>query len=383
MCVRQCVSVGRSAAVPAVALLIAAFISCSAARAADRIVTVGLQQFVDKGLVAVGRIPANQRDKFGETFGSGSGMSVDRSSWRRTATGYEGDFVLLPDRGYNVDGTTNYRPRLNKLAIALTPDASTRGAPPERRQTGVKATLVDTLLLTDTAGETLTGLDPEAVRPAGAGLPPWPLAGNGHVSLDPEAVVWLHDGGYVISDEYGPYIYRFSAACTMLTAMRPPEAFIPMRKGVQHFSSNNPRGGAPKPDPLHPDTGRQNNQGFEGMSLLPDGTHLVVVLDSATRQDGGDASSTRRYTRMLRYDIRDAAQPHLEAEYVVPLPVFDNAGTTLRRGPERAGSAQRLAIPAPRPRFQQRLRAEGRHVAVSRHHDCRHRRRYEHRRQRL
>jgi len=288
-----------------------------------------LLQFVDKGLVAVGRMPANQRDKFGETFGSGSGMSVDRSSWRRTATGYEGDFVLLPDRGYNVEGTTNYRPRLNKLAIALTPDAGARVAPAERRQTGVKATLVDTLLLTDAAGETLTGLDPQAVRPAGAGLPALPLAGNGHVSLDPEAVVWLHDGGYFISDEYGPYIYRFSAAGTMLAAIRPPEAFIPMRKGVQNFSSNNPGPGAPKPDPLQPDTGRQNNQGFEGMSLIPDGTHLVVVLQSATRQDGGDAPSTRRYTRMLSYDIRDAAQPRLEAEYVMPLPVFDSAGTTL------------------------------------------------------
>jgi hypothetical protein len=329
MFVRQCVFVGRSAVVPAAALLIAACIGCPDALAAGRVVTVGLLQFVDKGLVAVGRMPANQRDKFGETFGSGSGMSVDRSSWRRTATGYEGDFVLLPDRGYNVEGTTNYRPRLNKLAIALTPDAGTGVVPAERRQTGVKATLVDTLLLTDAAGETLTGLDPEAVRPAGTGLPPLPLAGNGHVSLDPEAVVWLHDGGYVISDEYGPYIYRFSATGQMLAAMRPPEAFIPLRKGVQHFSSNNPGAGAPKPDPLHPDTGRQNNQGFEGMSLLPDGTHLVVVLQSATRQDGGDAPSTRRHTRMLRYDIRDAAQPRLEAEYVVPLPVFDSAGTTL------------------------------------------------------
>src|SRR5262249_17538999 len=186
MFVRPFVCVGRAAAVPAAALLMAACIGCPDALAADRVVAVGLLQFVDKGLVAVGRMPANQRDKFGETFGSGSGMSVDRSSWRRTATGYEGDFVLLPDRGYNVEGTTNYRLRLNKLAIALTPDAGARVAPAERRQTGVKATLVDTLLLTDAAGETLTGLDPQAVRPAGAGLPALPLAGNGHVSLDPE-----------------------------------------------------------------------------------------------------------------------------------------------------------------------------------------------------
>jgi hypothetical protein len=66
-------------------------------QAAERVVAVNSLQFVDKGLVAVGRIPANQRDKFGETFGSGSGMSVERSTWRRTATGYQGNFVLLSE----------------------------------------------------------------------------------------------------------------------------------------------------------------------------------------------------------------------------------------------------------------------------------------------
>jgi hypothetical protein len=298
-------------------------------QAADRVVVVNSLQFVDKGLVAVGRIPANQRDKFGETFGSGSGMSVERLTWRRTAVGYQGNFVLLPDRGYNVEGTTNYRARLNKLTIQLTPEFGTLPLPTDRQQTGVKATLVDTILLTDNAGEYMTGLDPEAVRPAGGGLPALPLAKNGHVTLDPEAVVRLSDGGYFISDEYGPYIYRFSAEGRMVAAIRPPEAFIPMRKGTQNFSSNNPGPGAAKPDPLDPDTGRQNNQGFEGMSLTPDGSHLVVILQSATRQDGGDSSATRRYTRMLFYDLTTANQPRLDAEYVVPLPVFEAAGATL------------------------------------------------------
>ena len=298
------------------------------ALAADRTVSVGSLQFVDKGLVAVGRIPSAQKDKFGETFGSGSGMSVDRSSWKRTATGYEGNFILLPDRGYNVEGTTDYRARLNKLAIKLTPDFGTAPPPAAKQQTGVQATLADTIILTDANGEYLTGLDPELVRPASAGIPPLPLAKNDHVSLDPEAVVRLPDGGYFISDEYGPYIYRFSATGKMTAAIRPPDAFIPMRKGVQQFSSNNPGPGAAKPEPLNPETGRQNNQGFEGMSITPDGSHLVVVLQSATRQDGGDAPATRRYTRMLTYDLK-STQPRLDAEYVIPLPVFEAGGATL------------------------------------------------------
>ena len=73
--------------------------------------TVGGLTLVNKGLVGVGRIPADRRDKFGETFGSGSGMAADLTTWKKTADGYNGTFYLLPDRGYNVAGTTDYRAR--------------------------------------------------------------------------------------------------------------------------------------------------------------------------------------------------------------------------------------------------------------------------------
>jgi len=296
---------------------------------AEQSVSVGAQTFVNKGLVAVGRMPSNLRDKFGETFGSGSGMSVERSTWRRTAAGYEGRFVLLPDRGYNVEGTTDYKARLNKLAIQLRPHPTSSTPSSDRAQSGVQARLVDTIVLTDEAGNYMSGLDPEGVREAAKGLPDLPLASNGRVSLDAEAVIRLRDGTYFISDEYGPYIYRFSATGKLMSAIRPPEAFIPMRNGKQNFSSNNPGPGAAKPDPLNPVSGRQNNQGFEGMSLTSDGKQLVVILQSATRQDGGDSGATRRHTRMLTYDIANPSQARLLAEYVVPLPVFQSGQNTL------------------------------------------------------
>src|SRR5581483_1483033 len=97
-------------------------------------VTVAGQTFVNKGLVGVGRLPASQRDKFGETFGSGSGMAIDTASWSRTADGYKGTLYLLPDRGYNVTGTTDYRPRLNKLSILLKPAADPSALPADQRQ---------------------------------------------------------------------------------------------------------------------------------------------------------------------------------------------------------------------------------------------------------
>src|SRR6185312_15000787 len=130
-----------------------------------------------------------------------------------------GTVFLLPDRGYNVEGTTDYRSRLNVVRVAVTPvDA---GATPsaDAQQTGVAATLADSLLLTDGAGDNLSGLDPESLRAAAGGLPDLPQAANGDISLDAEAIARLPDGSFFVGDEYGPYIYRFSAEGKLLSAI--------------------------------------------------------------------------------------------------------------------------------------------------------------------
>jgi hypothetical protein len=324
------------------ALLAAPLLFAPATRGADG-VTIGSLTFVNKGLVGVGRLPADLRDKFGETFGSGSGLAVDPTTWTRTAGGYAGTFYLLPDRGYNVGGTSDYRARLNKLAVTFNPLADPATVPVAERQSntvaerqtntvaerqaGVAATLTDTILLTDPNGASLTGLDPGegGIRAAANGFPDLPQAANGRISIDTESLARSPDGGFFIGDEYGPYVYRFSATGRLVGAIRPPEAFIPKRKGRINFSSNNPGAGASAPEPPDPDSGRQNNQGFEGLSLTPGGRFLVVALQSATRQDGGSAPEARRYTRLLYYDIADLERPRLVREHVVPLPVFANA----------------------------------------------------------
>ena len=307
----------------AAALAIGTALSQPAGPAAAQSAPTG---FVNKGLVGVGRLPADMKDKFGETFGSGSGMAVDQKSWTKTADGYSGTFYILPDRGYNVEGTTDYRDRLNKVSVKFKPieGAATGSAAAEGNAITLK--LEDTILLTDAAGEPMTGLDPAegGVRPASGTVPPLPQTVNGRVALDPEGVVLLADGSFFISDEYGPYIYHFSAAGKMISAIRPPEAVIPKRKGKDHFSANAPGAGSPKPDPANPETGRQNNQGFEGLALTPDGKHLVTILQSATRQDGGDKPETRNHTRIFYYDISNPDQAKLVRHYVVSLPVFDN-----------------------------------------------------------
>lgn len=301
----------------AAALVAGTALSLPAAPAAAQSAISG---FVNKGLVGVGRLPADMKDKFGETFGSGSGVAVDAKSWTKGADGYSATFYILPDRGYNVEGTTDYRARLNKVSIKFKPiEGAAEG-------NAITLNLEDTVLLTDAAGEPMSGLDPAegGVRVAAGAIPPLPQTVNGRVALDPEGVVLLSDGSFFISDEYGPYIYRFSAAGKMLSAIRPPDAIIPKRKGKDHFSANAPGAGAPKPEPANPETGRQNNQGFEGLALTPDGKYLVTILQSAARQDGGDKPETRNYTRIFYYDISNPDQAKLVRHHVVSLPVFEN-----------------------------------------------------------
>ena len=57
-----------------------AVLSPSVSRGAET-VTIGDLVFVNKALVGVGRLPSDLRDRFGETFGSGSGIAVDPKSW--------------------------------------------------------------------------------------------------------------------------------------------------------------------------------------------------------------------------------------------------------------------------------------------------------------
>lgn len=279
----------------------------------------------NKGLVAVGRIPASQKDKFGETFGSGSGMAIDTTTWRKDGDSYSGSLWLLPDRGYNVEGTTDYNDRLNKIEFRLVP---VNGAPGEAGQTSsLQTKLADTILLTDDQGKNLTGLDPEAgIRAAANNFPALPQARTGKIAMDPEAVIRLKEGSFLISDEYGPYIYHFTSEGKMVSATQPPKALLPMRNGEINFSSNNVDAQGKKPEPKDPDTGRQNNQGLEGMSMTPDGKYVIAVLQSAARQEGGDSGQTRMNTRALVYDAADIDHMKLVHEFVVPLPTFDNKG---------------------------------------------------------
>ena len=134
-------------------------------------------------------------------------------------------------------------------------------------------------------GKKTTGLDAAAIRDASGIDPQLPIPSTSidRLSLDVEGMVANADGSCVpftitamitsmtsfnrfwVSDEYGPYIYLFSADGALLHAIAPPAAVLPTRNGSVNFTSVE-----------DPDAGRAANQGMCSSSA---GTLAVRLID--------------------------------------------------------------------------------------------------------
>lgn len=127
--------------------------------------------------------------------------------------------------------------------------------------------------------------------------------------LDPESIRVSNDGANVfISDEYGPYIYRFNRKTGQRTGIiAVPDAFAVANLsavGDDEISGNG--------------AGRVANKGMEGLAISPDGTTLYGAMQSPLLQDGGTSAA---YTRILKVDLVTGAT----AQYAYAL---TNIGTT-------------------------------------------------------
>jgi len=112
----------------------------------------------------------------------------------------------------------------------------------------------------------------------------------------------------------------------LLDVIVPPAAYLPLRNGTINFSSNNPPRLTPQqvPNPANPSSGRQNNQGFEGLTISKDGKRLYMLTQSALIQDTGTpAFEHRRNSRLLEYSL---PKKEFTGEWIVQLPVLQNNG---------------------------------------------------------
>lgn len=286
--------------------------------APPRTLQLGGRTYVDKGLVAAGRLPAGTVDFLGDTLGSFSSLAVQPGTWKRTANGYEGVLWTLPDRGRNDPEAGlfyDYAGRVERmqLRIDIIP-----GKP------GVLGTLTMVpdkgVVLKDFNGQPFTGADPgeHTITQRDVVLPsPASSAGAGKVSLDAESLQFTADGHFYIGDEYTANVYYFDAQGQLQGVIVAPPAIRPQRDGKPAFGSLAP-----------PQTGRRNNQGVEGMGLSPDGSRLFVALQSATLQDSAQGNAAGRInTRVLVYDVTTSPTPQQPiGHYVMALPAYAHDG---------------------------------------------------------
>ncbi len=278
------------------------------------------QPLVNLGLVGVGRLPADSFDQLGagvDTLGGiFSGMWLDPATIVHSNGTIHATVYGLPDRGFG-DGLQDYHPRIQRLAVAITPHY---GAGPVA-QDQIVIVNTDTYVLT-VNGSTFTGYQPDDtnVLTHPQSLPDG--LGGGKWSLDPEGIAFAPggaSGSWYISDEYGPYIYRFDDTGALQGVLPLPDAFIP-RVGTNYPRDINfLKGGLVT---VATDSGRYNNRGMEGLSITPDGKRLVAVLQSPLTQDGGSRNPSRN-TRILVYDLDPASATYNQpvAEYVHVLPL--------------------------------------------------------------
>lgn len=225
--------------------------------------------------------------------GFGSDLSAHPSKSNR--------FYGLTDRGPNADFKTTEAPTGKRFPA---PSYVPRIGEFEITASGQVVKIAE-ILLKDRAGQTITGLP----NPAGLGftnegaydLYGKPLTLNPSLpfhavnnpfktdpyGLDPEGLVALADGGFWVSDEYGPHIIRYNAQGQEIDRINP-------------FSQDDRRvSGYLLPAEF---AKRRPNRGMEGLTITPDGKTLVGIMQSAMSLPNGAANKSN-LTRIVTVDL--------------------------------------------------------------------------------
>jgi hypothetical protein len=228
--------------------------------------------------------------------GFGSAMTKDPKSINR--------FYALTDRGPNATFTgeygkgkkfpsPDYTPRIGLFEVGISGEIS----------------LIKTTLLKRPDGSLITGL-PNTSALGGTGETPYhadgsPVLVDGSLAydettnpiklddygLDPEGLVVLSDGGFWVSDEYGPHMVHFDVEGKEIDRIN---AF-PADDRVTHFL----------PEEF---SHRRANRGMEGLAITPDEKTLVGIMQSTMYLPDSSVKNLD-ITRIVTVDV-DSGEVH-------------------------------------------------------------------------
>jgi hypothetical protein len=112
-------------------------------------------------------------------------------------------------------------------------------------------------------------------------------------------------GNFLVSDEYGPSLYEFNRRGIFVGAFETPPELVPRPAGVLDYVAGR--------DSAASGLGRQDNRGFEGVAISPDGMRLFATLQDRSSMRGPDPTpptrGERRVERAHRTHSRLRQQP--------------------------------------------------------------------------
>jgi hypothetical protein len=120
-------------------------------------------------------------------------------------------------------------------------------------------------------------------------------------SFDPEGLaIDPRSGHFLIADEYGPSVYEFSRSGRLVGIFQTPLELLPKPTGTLDYVAGRDGGSS--------GSGRQDNRGYEGLAISPDGKRLFAVLQDPLLDEGPHTDATDndgrdgRHLRIIVFD---------------------------------------------------------------------------------
>ena len=251
--------------------------------------------------------PGNAQDLSGLSGAGNAQLSYGSDSYYDASSN---TYYGITDRGPG-GGVYSYAPRVNTYTLSV------------NHTTGLASNfqLKSTVIFKQQNGTPYNGLNPTLLNGT-----PSVLGG----SFDSEGFVKLANGNFLVSDEYGPSIVEFDANGNWVRTFTPPSNIVPRQaNGTANYTDGRPI----------IQTGRQDNRGFEGLTVSPDGTKVYAILQDPLVNEGqntsnGSTNAEGRYSRNLRIVAYDYATGTSSEQYIYTLnsvPGFggNNAGRSI------------------------------------------------------
>lgn len=253
------------------------------------------------------------------------------------------EWWALSDRGPG-GGLLDYATRVQRLDIKFD----------ERTGAIERVRIKETVPFTDPRGLLAAPDNPGVAVPAALnGLNPLELNGNRAVlgrSFDPEGIVVdPRSGNLIVSDEYGPSVFVFDRKGRLVKAFETPANLVPrdLAGAVDYVET----------DRTKMSGGRQDNRGFEGLAVTPDGKRLVAVMQDPLLIDPNAANGRNgRNVRVVVFD-NDRKSPtygqgiaqyayQLEAQAAVAARIIAKGGVATATDPRQGRNIGLSAIVA-------------------------------------